>query len=196
MSTTADQIKELRDRLDALAQVQTQEEFDEGARLHNLKNAPWVSGMYSHLPHDVLHPRYAFQAYPAAMYHVGYAAAMRQVEEANGMRVAGSDMSRDLAIKGAMAELDKYICIAKTEAEERMRLGSGLWASSPDAAETLRLQLEADRATAAGHLAYENRNLIGKAKEELDAADAAADDHLVDVPAPKKKPGRPAKVMA
>lgn len=196
MQTTSDRLSQLQQELDALKQVQTQEDFDEGARLHMQKNAPWVSGMYSHLPDSVLHPHYVYKPYPKALYHVNYAAKLRLVQEANSMLVSGSDMSRELAVQRAMAELDQCVCKVDHEGDERLRLGSGTWAAGPNEAEALRLKREADLATQAGHLNYDDRNLIGKAKEERDEADALAEDHLVDVTATLKHARRPKRETA
>lgn len=186
MSTVSDRLAQLQKELDALQQQQTQEDFDEGARLHTEKNAPWVSGMYSHLKF----PPYQYREYPRAMYHLGYAAAKREWDAAHSMIVAGNDLSRELAIREANREIDKFVCTVQNETEERALDGN--WARTPPAAEAKRLALEAEMATAAGHLNYEDRNLTGPALAERELADELSDGHLTDVTETLKKArGRP-----
>lgn len=178
MSTTADRLTQLQHELDTLKQIQTQEEFDEGARLHAEKNAPWISGMYSHLKF----PPYKYEAYPRLMYHIGYAEAKRELEAAQAMHV-GNDPQlnslRNRAIEDATKHIDLVTKRVETEADER-RLDDR-WARTPTEADARRLAIENDLAVQAAHLNYEDRNLTGAALAERERADELADGHLVDV---------------
>lgn len=184
MSTTADRLTQLQHELDTLKQIQTQEEFDEGARLHAEKNAPWVNGMYSHLKF----PPYVYQEYPRMMYHVDYGAAKRELEAAHLMHT-GNDPQRaslkNRAIEDATRQIDLVARRVETAEDER-RLDAGVWARTPDQAEALRLRNENEIAVQAAHLNYEDRNLTGPALAERERADDLSDGHLVDVTATLK----------
>lgn len=64
-------------------------------------------------------------------------------------------------------------------AEEHQRAGECY--ESPEEAKDAKNKADELLAAEAAHLAYEDRNLTGKAKAEREAADALAEDHLVDV---------------
>lgn len=187
MSTTADRLSQLQHELDALKQIQTQEEFDEGARLHAEKNAPWINGMYSHLKF----PPYEYKPYPRMMYHIGYAAARRELDAAHAMHT-GNDPQlasvKNRAIEDATRHIDRVTKRVETEEEER-RLNDQ-WARTPPEAEARRLAAENDLAVEAAHLNYEDRNLTGPALAERERADDLSDGHLVDVTATLKKAKR------
>lgn len=193
MSQLDERLNALQKELDALSRIKTQEDFDEGARLHNAKNAPWVSGMYSHLlDHNgrlLSEPPYVHQEYPKALYRPEFLQAAQEVQDAK--RLPGvTDAERQAGVKEAERILNQFCCLAVDEADERLRVGMG-WHASPDAAKAAEVRANDELAVQAAHLAYEDRNLGDKARRERDAADDASDGHLVEVPV---KRGRPAKV--
>lgn len=190
MSSTADRLTQLAKELEALKAIQTQEDYDEGARLHAEKNAPWVNGMYSHLKF----PPYVFVAYPAAMYHVDFAAAYRDWM-LTGSALYESEKERTNAIEAATRALDK--CVKKVENEAEAQQLGALWAPTPQEAEARRLAIARDLEVNAAHLNYEDRNLTGPALAERELADEVSDGHLVDVTETlKKHKGRKAAVGA
>lgn len=64
------------------------------------------------------------------------------------------------------------------------------WRHSPVEALEYAEAREQDIAQQAAERAYQDRRLMGKAKEELDAAEHATSEHVLDVP---RRPGRPRK---
>lgn len=172
----AGDMADLIGKLNALQQIKTQEDFDEGARLHAEKNAPWVNGMYSHLKF----PAYEYREYPKAMYRHDYGQAVRELGAAQALLVSGTDLSRDLAIKDAQRKVDDCVCVVQTPEQERLQRGQG-WGATPAEAEQIRQMREAEEATQAAHLAYEDRRLTGPALAERELADELAEGHLVDV---------------
>jgi len=83
--------------------------------------------------------------------------------------------------------------LVKDEAEERNFLSRG-WADSPATAEkAAATDYDKRIAIPAAERAYVDRNMSAAAKAEVAAHEAATDEHVVDVPAPKRR-GRPAKV--
>lgn len=80
--------------------------------------------------------------------------------------------------------------VVKDEAEERNFLSRG-WADSPVTAEQAKERAEKAIATAAAERAYTDRNMSDAAKAEVAALEQATDDHVVDVPAPKKRGRKP-----
>ena len=82
--------------------------------------------------------------------------------------------------------------LVKDDAEERNFLSRG-WADSPVTAEQAKERAEKAIATAAAERAFDDRNMSAAAKAEIAALEATTDDHVVDVPAPKKRAGRPRK---
>ena len=182
MSELDDRLRRLREELDALSRIKTQEDYDEGARLHAEKNAPWVSGMYSHLRFDP----YTYQEYPKAMYAPDFLMAKREAHHARFL-TGVTDQERQEAIKEAERILAQQTCLAADAADERMRAGQG-WALTPEAAAAQQKQAEHELAVQAAHLAYEDRHLGDKARREREAADEAAEGHLVEVPVKRGRP--------
>lgn len=83
--------------------------------------------------------------------------------------------------------------LVQDEAEERNFLSRG-WANEPGQAQQA-ADAYYDRSVAipAAERAYDDRRMSAAAKAEIAAHEAATDDHVVDVPAPKRSPGRPRK---
>lgn len=186
--TVEQRLERLRSELDALQRIKTQEDYDEGNRLHELHNAPWRKGPYSHMEF----PTYKYREYPRMLYGLKYEAATLAVDEAYAMPAGSVD--RDNIRKEAILRAEKaqraQTKIIGSEAELR-KLPADTWFLSPTevverlAADQRRLE------TAAGHRAYEDRNMSAKAKREIDAHDDAAEDFIAEIPrrrvAPKGK---------
>lgn len=187
MSALDDELKILRERLDALAQIKTQEDFDEGARLHNEKNAPWVSGMYSHLRFEP----YEYKEYPKAMYGPDFMEARKEVHNARYLSGV-TDQERQEAVKEAERVMNLHVALVTDVTAERQRASFG-WNAVPEQAAAHHVKVADELALQAAHLAYEDRHLGEAATRERDAADDASEGHLVDVP---RKPGRPRKEPA
>jgi len=184
MSERDDQLRSLQEQLDALKRIKTAEDFDEGARLHAEKNAPWINGPYSHLRFEP----YVFTEYPKALYRPDFQAARQAVEDARMLRGV-TDNERREAIVAAEADLAKECCLVSDASEERLRKGQGWYLTIQDALDA-RKAAEDEIAVQAAHLAYEDRHLGELARREREAADAASEGHLVEVPI-KRGPGRP-----
>lgn len=181
MSQLDQRLAALQKELDALSRIKTQEDFDEGARLHAEKNAPWVNGMYSHLRFDP----YVYQEYPKALYRPEFLGAMQEVQDAK--RLPGvTDTERQAGVKEAERILAQYVCLVTDASDELLRKGQG-WHNSPDAAVAAHKAEQDEIAVQAAHLAYEDRNLGELAKRERDAADDASEGHLVEVKTPKRQ---------
>lgn len=190
MSELSDQLASLKAQLDALSKVRTQDDFDEGARLHNIHNAPWKKGQYSHLEF----PPYQFRAFPKAVYNKDFEAARLEYDQAHMLPARGSD---DAVRATAILQAQRKMALAcrKVESQtEQDALGAG-WYDSPEAAVLAEKAFQDEMATVAAHRAYEDRNMGELAKAEIDAADEAAEDFLAVVPE-RKKPGPRVKVPA
>ena len=182
MSQLDDRLKALQRELDALSRIKTQEDFDEGARLHMEKNAPWVAGQYTHLRFDP----YVHQDFPSAMHSPGFLQAVQDVRDAQ--RLPGvTDAERQAGVKEAQRILEGHCCLVRDEAEMRQREGMG-WHADPVKAKANTAKAENELAVQAAHLAYEDRHLGDLARREREEADDASEGHLVEV---KRKPGRP-----
>jgi hypothetical protein len=83
--------------------------------------------------------------------------------------------------------------IVKSEQEHRAL--SADWCESPDLAREKYDALESDIAKAAAQSAHSDRNMSAGAQAERLAVEQNSDfEHVVDVPAPRKKPGRKPKI--
>lgn len=193
--TSAD-LLELNNKLEALSRIKTQEEFDEGARLHMAKNAPWINGPYSHLGPEILNPPYVYRPYPMALYHPDYPEARKALDEAQMIPANGSDDSeRKRAVLLAQQWLDKTTKRVQTLAEHDLCRGS--WFDTPEDAYQAKQAAAKEVAVQAAHLAYDDRRLGEQATAEREEADTLADAHLTDVTAVlKEKKRKPAPVMS
>lgn len=190
MSDLSQQLATLKAQIDALSKIQTQEQYDEGQRLHNAKNAPWVHGPYS----DLTFPPYQFRKFPQMVYSAGYLDAVRAYEEAQMVPARGSeDQARSLAI--LKAERLKVETIKTVhDADELERALSTGWYETPNGAAEAKQAAQDAIALAAAERAYDDRNMGEKAQAEIDAFDAQADDFVAVIPE-RKKPGPRAKVV-
>lgn len=100
-------------------------------------------------------------------------------------------------VKQAQAEAFNRTCqlTVKDESEWRRAKDSG-WCDSPADALEYHERLAQDVAKAAAEAAHSLRTMSHQAKREHAFLDANTDAPVVDVPAPKKKPGRPRKLAA
>jgi hypothetical protein len=89
------------------------------------------------------------------------------------------------AADGRYQDSDLETCIVKSEAEHR-RLSSD-WQESPDAARAHYDQMQDEFARAAAETAAALTTMSAKAQAEHRALEVASDDHVVDVPAPRKR---------
>jgi hypothetical protein len=80
----------------------------------------------------------------------------------------------------------------QNDAELARAKGQG-WREHPLEAIELFEQQERELAQAAAEAAFAAKRMSEKAQAEFKAAGEATADHVADVPAPKKRPGRPAK---
>lgn len=188
-----EQMADLVAKLTTLSGVKTQEDFDEGARLHATKNAPWINGPYTHLPPEILQPRYVYKEFPKALYSTGYEAARLALDQAYMIPARGSDdVERKRAVEAAERELTKHTCEVKSQAEQDALAGA--WFESPAAAVAAKASWDREVALAAAHREYEDRNLGDVARREMRAFDEAADGHTPEIPeTPKRPKGRPKK---
>lgn len=190
MSELDDRLRRLETELDALKKVQTQEDFDEGARLHAEKNAPWVNGQYSHLKFEP----YVFRAFPKMLYSLAYEAACLEYDYACLIPARGSEEgARDAAMRAAQRKKDAAMIVVKSASEQDM-LGAG-WYESPMAAVAAKKGLENDIAIAAAHREYEDRNMGEQARAEMRTFDEAADRFVAEVPEQRRKPGPKPKLQ-
>jgi hypothetical protein len=183
----------LTTKLDTLRGIKTQEQFDEGARLHAAKNAPWVSGPYSHLPPEVLNPKWVYKEFPRMVYDAHYEQACRDYDAAWMIPARGTeDHERATALMLAQRAKDTHSKIVRSQAE--LDALAGVFYTSPAEAVKAAQAREAEIATIAAHRAYEDRLMGERAKAEIDAFDERAEAHVPVIPeTPRKKVGRPKK---
>lgn len=141
---------------------------------------------------------YQFQRFPAMLY--------KAQKKANG-KIASIDVYPDLnaaltsqAYERACFAVDTFNKqnqrIVQTEYEERNAKNDG-WKDSPKEAVDALEALEQAIGNAAAEANFVVQRMSAQAKNELQAANDATSDHVVDVPAPPKRPrGRPVKPKA
>lgn len=179
MSEVGDRLRRLEIELEALQRIQTQEEFDEGARLHAIHNAPWVKGQYSHIEF----PPYQFRAFPMAIYKVGFTEAYRTRVEADMIPAFGqNDIERKQAVLLAERAVARLVALVKSEGELRKYLATGEWFTSPQELEDEAASQQKAIETAAAHRAYEDLNMGEGARRELEKFDDEAEDFVAEVP--------------
>lgn len=190
MSELSERLAHLEKQLDELRKIKTQEDFDEGARLHNAKNAPWVSGPFA----DMVFPPYVFRAFPKHLYHPDYNDACKAFDEAHLIPARGSeDGERSKAIMLAQRWKDATTKEVTSQAEEDALRGQ--WFESPSAAYAAKQAAQTARATAEAHRAYEDRNMGESARREISAIEEAAEDFVPEIPQ-QRKAGARQKVTA
>lgn len=191
MLDRAAELKELRDRLDFLQKVDTQESFDECQRLHNLKNAPWVHGQYSEL---VFEP-YVFRPYPKMLYTADYEAAVLAHDQALMLPGSGSnEQDRKHAIDKALRRKTEATCIVGSDAEQAGKMTRG-WYESPAAAVAATKAADAEQYLQQAHREHDDRNMGAPARAEMQAFDDAAGAFTPEIPQQpiRRKSGRKPK---
>jgi hypothetical protein len=187
-------LRRLQEELDALKKIETQEEFDEGARLHAEHNAPWVKGQYSHLKF----PPYVFQEFPKMLYSLDYEPACVALAQAHMIPGRGSeDDERSAAITVAERRKRDAIRVVKSQHEQEVARRE-FWYFSPNEAVEAKKRLQHDIEVAEAHRHYEDRNLGEQAKAEAEAFDEAAGDFTPVIPETpiRRGPGRPRKEVS
>lgn len=179
MSELSARLAQLEAELSALKQIKTQEDFDEGARLHAEKNAPWVNGMYS----DMKFPPYQYKPFPKMLYGIDYEPATLALDQAHLIPAWGTD---DREQKKAIAEAQRRQSLAtrivQTEIEYADAKNSGHWFDTPgDAVASVKAAHDA-LAVGQAHREYEDRNMGEGARREMRAVDDAADDFTPVIP--------------
>lgn len=176
-------LDQLRKELDALQQIKTQEDFDEGARLHNAKNAPWVAGMYSHLEFAP----YQYREFPRAVYTIGFEAARIERAAAETIPAHGvNDVERQTAILQAERKMAET-CRTVHSVREWQALGPA-WFASPTEAVEYERKLQREMAEADAHRAFTDRRMTGRAAEERDAAEEGADNFVPEIKEQRRRP--------
>lgn len=127
---------------------------------------------------DIDFPPYVFRPYPTAMY-------TREDGEIVSCLIGQDDTDARGTVNPQLR--------ARNDREKAEKVAQG-WADHPDGIKDAREVVRAAVRQAAAERAFDDRHLSEKANAELDAVEADAEDHVLDVPSPKKKPGRPAKV--
>ena len=131
-----------------------------------------------------------FEAFPRMVYRA------ERREDKGGkvmcMDVEGSLYSTDPVVQArAEAFTNKCQRIVSSEGEYLRAQGEGWCASPADALQAIEKHAQA-MATAAAEVNYSVQRMSDKAQREHAAFDAETDGVVADVPAPKRKPGRPA----
>lgn len=185
-ATLSDRLAQLERELDALRQIKTQEDYDEGARLHAEKNAPWVKGQFS----DLKFPPYQYKAFPKVLYHPDWLDARQLREEALIIPARGiDDDKRAKAIILAERLIEKATKTVHNDAERIEWLNRG-WFESPQDAEKAKQAAVDAMATGQAHREYEDRNMGDVARREAQAFDDAAETFTPEIPAQKIRPHR------
>lgn len=181
--TVQQRITKMRQELDALQQIQTQEDHDEGARLHNLHNAPWVKGPYSHLVGTF--PMYKFQPFPMMLYSLDYLEAVKARDEAELIPAYGmDDKDRKKALTFAERRIKAATRVVPSEPALRA-VGAG-WFESPAAVAEHFINLQREIEVQAAHRAHDDRKMSPKAKREIDQYDEQADHFVTEIPQARK----------
>ena len=174
-----ERLSQLQRELEALRQVKTQEDYDEGARLHRMHNAPWVKGPYTHLQFEP----YKYQEFPKMLYKPGHEAARRELEEALQISAVGlDDRDRRMAIEAAERSIRACQKIVRSEPELRIAMGQGWCLDLASAAEAVQTEQRAVE-LADAERAFDDRRMSGRAAEERDEAEEAADGFVPEIKA-------------
>lgn len=179
-------IKRMREELDALQQIKTAEDVDEGARLHALHNAPWKHGQYSHLEF----PPYKFQAFPKMLYALDYPdATIARMEAENLPAIGVNDHDRKKAL--ILAERRVAAATRIVHSEKELRAAGAGWYETPDEVVEAKAGFQRDMEMADAHRAYEDRNMGDLAKREMEAVEDASEAFVPVIAEQKRGPGRP-----
>lgn len=131
-----------------------------------------------------------------------------------GMRPDGYEPFPKIVYKAHQADNGKWVCslsvwsdedraaaeawqrrcqrLVQSEGDYRAALNDG-WRDTPVDAEAYAQKIQTEIADAAAERHYRDARMSEKAQREAAAADAASDAHVPDIPAAKKRGGRPRK---
>jgi len=170
----------------------TQEECDELHFLYNAPTPPKINGR------PLTFPPYEYRPYPSAIYGVWSDDRKRQAI-LDSARMYSLDLKQPIQREEAESHVPKWDSrLVGNDRERQDWLNKG-WTDNPDDVEKAHDHYIANTiAVAAAERAFTDRRMSEQAKEEFRAADRAnGEDHLLDLPAPVKKPrGRPKKQVA
>lgn len=157
-------------------------------RLHFLKNKPELPTIDGE---PIVYPPWRMQPYPACVYGPWTEARKRDCL-LQIARIEQLDLTKPLEREKAEFLIPDWDSReVRTEREKQDWLDQG-WADSPADVKAAQTRWLDRIAHAAAERAYDDRRMGEGAKAEMTAADRASDEHLLDLPAPKKR-GRPPK---
>ncbi len=169
------------------------EAAEAGAKLHNEKNAPWVSGQYTHLAGKF--PPYVYREFPKMLYGVGYLEACELLERVEREFVR-KDEQQDHEARIEHARRMKA-SFTRTVRDEGEQAGLGVyWVEKPSDLKTAKQRLEDDVALASAESNFDDRNMSESAKAEREALEDQANDFVTEVPAANKRGRRPVPAAA
>lgn len=173
------------------------------SRLHNKKNRAVNAS------EDVEFPPYRFMPFPTCLYRDWEPAArrleLRKLAGANAVNMSDKrqmDMLEDMmpqyqSMIIGVKDVDENGQInqrLRDANESAMRLAQGQgWATSPNDVRSTKDAMNKEIALHAAVRAYDDRNVGGKAREELDRIEDAADEHVVDVQSARQSVEQAAK---
>ena len=161
--------------------------------LHFLKNRPdppTINGR------PIEYPPYNYRPYPAAIYGP-WTDERKRSELLQIARLQSLDLLKPLEREKAESLIPTWDSrLVQTYEEHCDWLARG-WADGPNLVKAAQMQYLDRIAEDAAHRAYDDRRMSEAAKQEFHAADVANGEHLLDLPAPVKKPrGRPKKATS
>ena len=161
-------------------------------RLHFLKNKPEVPTIDGE---PIVYPPYAYQPFPACLYGP-WTDVRRRNELLQIARIEQLDLTKPLEREKAEFLIPEWDSReVRNDREKQDWLDQG-WAESPADVKGAQTRYLDRIAHAAAERAFDDRRMGDGAKAEMTAAERAAEDHVLDLPAPKRKPGRPPKAHA
>lgn len=136
-------------------------------------------------------PRYEYRPYPAALYGV-WTDDRKRLALLDEARLGGFDLKQPLQREEAESRVPKWDSRLVGNDQERQDWLNKGWTDNPDDVDKAHDHYIANTiAVAAAERAHSDRLMSERAKEEFRAADRAnGEDHLLDLPAPVRKPGR------
>lgn len=190
---TAEDKRELVKMVQTAQLLEEQDRIDkeQGSALHNEKNAPWAPGGYYEKALKALKPNPSLAGrpieYPKMLYSTDYPEAQREYQAAIRFRER-RDMpgERDDLIKRAELAMQGATLTVRSAAEEQHARDSSLWHTTGAEAMKSEERRQQDIADAAAVARHDDRRLSAAAMAERDAAEAASEGHMVEVPESKR----------
>ena len=156
----------------------------EGDWLHEYKNRPdppLVNGR------PIVYPPYQYRPYPAAIYGP-WTDDRKRTELLNIARLQQLDLVKPLEREKAESLIPAWDTRLVQNDQEAKDWHDRGWADGPDQVKAAQTRYFDKIAEDAAHRAYDDRRLSPSATAEFHAADVANGEHLLDLPAPVKKP--------